>query len=265
MERAVCGHLLTIWTTVSAYNISSMLEWCAKDQGVSHLYHYLDHYIMMGNAEFEEWNLNTVTLLATCNRLGVPIAPDKCKGPTTMLMYLGIEADTVQMQLRLPEEKLKRVQATVAEWLGRKAGQQYELESLIGLLQHAARVEGCRFVRRINVVMTTVKDRDRSVCLNAEIRSDLYLWSEFIANWNEIGIIPNLHQAIVNLESGQLGLRDSMGTTLASNGSGIPQFNNEIYPLRSFCQYFWNVLYGESCGRDKGSGLELVVRGMKRG
>ena len=57
------------------------------------------------------------------------------------------------MQLHLPEEKLRRVQATVGEWLGRKAGQQRELESLVGLLQHAVKVvpPGRRFVRRISV------------------------------------------------------------------------------------------------------------------
>ena len=111
-----------------------------------------------------------VTLLATCNRLGVPIAPDKCEGPVTRLTYLGIEVDTVQMQLRLPEEKLRRVQATVGEWLGRKAGRQRELESLVGLLQHAAKVvcPGRRFVRKIIAVMTTVKDRDHFVHLNAD-------------------------------------------------------------------------------------------------
>ena len=187
--------------------LADMLEWCAKDQGVSHLYHYLDDYIMMGRAESEECNVNTATLVATCNRLSVPIAPDKCEGPTTMPMHLGIEVDMVQMQLRLPEEKLKRVRATMAEWLGHKAGQLCELESLVGLLQHAARVlqPGCRFVRRIIVVMTTVKDRDRFVRLNAEILSDLYWWSEFIANWNEIGIILNPHHATVNLESDASG------------------------------------------------------------
>ena len=155
--------------------LADMLEWCAKDQGVSLLYHYLDDYITMGRAESEECNVNAAMLVATCNRLGVPIAPDKCAGPTTMLTYLGIEVDTVQMQLHLPEEKLRRVRATVAEWLGHKAGQQRELESLVGLLQHAARVvqPGRRFVRRIIVVMTTVKDRDRFVRLNAEIQSDL--------------------------------------------------------------------------------------------
>ena len=156
--------------------MADMLEWCVKEQGVSHLLHYLHDYITMGSAGSEECNVNTATLSVTCNRLGVPITPDKCKGPATRLTYLGIEVDTIEMQLHLPEEKLKRVQATVTEWLGRKAGRRRELESLVGLQQYAARVvrPGRRFMRRIIVVMTAVKDRDQFVRLNVEIRSDLY-------------------------------------------------------------------------------------------
>ena len=187
--------------------VADMLEWCAKEQGVTHLFHYLDDYITIGKAESNECKANMVTLLATCERLGVPIAPDKCEGPATRLTYLGIEIDTVQMQLRLPEEKLRRVQATVREWLGRKAGRRRELESLVGLLQHAAKVvrPGRRFVRRIIVIMTTVKDRDRFVRLNAEIRSDLCWWSEFMTNWNGIGIIRSPDQEVVDVESDASG------------------------------------------------------------
>ena len=64
---------------------------------MSHLLHYLDDYIMMGSAGSEECNVNTATFLATCNRLGVSIVPDKCKGPATRLTYLGIEVDTSEM------------------------------------------------------------------------------------------------------------------------------------------------------------------------
>ena len=58
---------------------------------------------------------------------------------------------------------------------------------------------------RIIVVMKAVKDRDRFVRLNAEIRSDLYRWSKFVASWNGIGIILNPHQAVVDLESDASG------------------------------------------------------------
>ena len=114
----------------------------------------------------------------------------------------------------------------------------------MGLLQHAAKVvrPGHRFVRRIIVVMTAVKDRDRFVRLNAEIRSDLYWWSEFVANWNGIGIIMNPDQALVKSQMCQaVGAVGQHGEHTGSNGNGTPQHNNGIYPPRSCYQYCWHV------------------------
>ena len=43
------------------------------------------------------------------------IAQEKCKGPTTCLIFLGIEIDTQTIELGLPTDKLIRVQMTVRE------------------------------------------------------------------------------------------------------------------------------------------------------
>ena len=58
------------------------------------------------------------------------------------------------MELRLLDENIHRVKAVITEWLGRKAGRKREMESLVGLLQHTAKVvrPGRRFVRRIVLV-----------------------------------------------------------------------------------------------------------------
>ena len=70
-----------------------------------------------------------------------PVASEKIEGPATNLTYLGIEMDTVNMQLRLSQDKLDRVKAVVDQWLvRRKAGEKGDLQSLAGLLQHVAKV-----------------------------------------------------------------------------------------------------------------------------
>ena len=53
---------------------------------------------------------------------------------------MGIEIDSVQMKLQLPEDKLERVKMLVAEWRGRRSYKKRELESLIGHLFHACKV-----------------------------------------------------------------------------------------------------------------------------
>lgn len=72
-----------------------------------------------------------------CERLRVPLAPEKVVSPTTRLMFLGIEIDTHALQMRLLPEKLVCLTACLSSW-------PYHLhrdrESLIGLLSHACKV-----------------------------------------------------------------------------------------------------------------------------
>ena len=46
---------------------------------------------------------------------GVPLAKDKCGGPSPILTFLGIEIETHQRVLR-PQEKLLRVQTILTQW-----------------------------------------------------------------------------------------------------------------------------------------------------
>jgi hypothetical protein len=72
--------------------------------------------------------------------IGVPIAAHKTEGPTTCLVFLGIELDTIAGELRLPDEKLQRLQSLLLEWGDKSVCTRRELESLVGLLNHACKV-----------------------------------------------------------------------------------------------------------------------------
>ena len=68
------------------------------------------------------------------------MAPGKLEGPTTCLVFLGFELDTIAMDVRLPHPKLEELRELVHQWLGRKCCADRDLESLIGKLGHAAQV-----------------------------------------------------------------------------------------------------------------------------
>ena len=87
-------------------------------------------------------------VLSLFNKLGIPLAPDKLEGPSTTLTFLGIEIDTVAMEIRLPVAKLQALQVTIQSWLGKQACSQRDLESLLGSLVHACCVlkEGKTFL-----------------------------------------------------------------------------------------------------------------------
>eukprot|EP00731_Ephydatia_muelleri_P017226 Em0010g324a len=135
------------------------------------------------------------TMNLACKELGVPLAAGKCEGPTSCLTFLGIELDTVAWSLRLPADKLTRIKATLLDWNDRKACRRIELESLIGLLQHACKVvkPGRSFLRRmINLLSGPFASRAHHlVRLNRDFRADLSWWNTFISDWNGIALMPS--------------------------------------------------------------------------
>ena len=45
-------------------------------------------------------------MLQVCREAGVPIEESKLEGPASALTFLGIEIDSLAMELRLPADKL---------------------------------------------------------------------------------------------------------------------------------------------------------------
>ena len=71
------------------------------------------------------------------------IASEKIEGHTTSLTFLGIIIDIRRMEIRLPEEKLARIQETLKQWLTKKNATKRKILSLVGQLQHATKVVRC--------------------------------------------------------------------------------------------------------------------------
>ena len=130
---------------------NALAEWCLRERGVQYVFHYLDDYIIIGPPDSPECATALRILDKTYAQLGVPIADHKRDGPTTCLTFLGIEVDTTAGQLRLPQEKLLRLQSLLSEWGDRKVCERRELESLVGTLNHACKVvrAGRSFLRRM--------------------------------------------------------------------------------------------------------------------
>ena len=126
-----------------------------------------------------------------CKTLGIPLAVGKEAGPATSLEFLGILLDTIRMEARLPDDKFSRIRHTFTEWLGRKSATKWEILSLVGLLQHAAKVvqPGHTFVRCMYSVAARVQELDYYTRLNQEFRSDLHWWHTFLKNWNSISFL----------------------------------------------------------------------------
>ena len=76
-------------------------------------------------------------LKSICIELGIPSGTEKQDSPTPVITLLGTIIDTTKGELRLPGGKLQRLLQVVSEWRKQKVCTCRELESLIGVLQHA--------------------------------------------------------------------------------------------------------------------------------
>lgn len=166
--------------------LADLLAWILRKQGVSYVIHYLDDYLTVGAANSIECQQNLHIIIEICRTLGIPLAIEKVAGPAPVLEFLGILLDTVKMEARLPKEKLARTHKEVSVWLGRRNATKREILSLVGVLQHAAKVArpGRIFVRRMYSVAARVRELDYYTRLNAGFRSDLHWWHTFLQDWN---------------------------------------------------------------------------------
>ena len=149
-------------------------SWFSKQQAVEfpqvQTIVYIDDFITVGRLGTAECARNVAIMHAECQEVGLPIEPEKDEGPDTCISCLGLELDTVALEIRLPPEKLKQLKAMLASWRGRKACKKRELLSLIGILTHAGKAvrAGRSFTRRLIDLAKSVKHIDQYVRLSRE-------------------------------------------------------------------------------------------------
>lgn len=166
--------------------------WILRQEGVDYVIHYGDDFLLIGAPGTQECAQALATVRRVFRLLGLPIALDKLEGPVWCLTFLGIEIDTIAMELRLPLQKLRELQTLVGSWLEcRGSCKRDELESLIGKLSHACKVvrPGKTFMRRLFELLTGTRRAHHHVRLNAATRSDLCWWATFMEGWNGASMV----------------------------------------------------------------------------
>ena len=118
--------------------------------------------------------------------IGIPIKEEKTVFPTTKIIFLGLELDSVEMEIRLPDDKLLKLRKKLTYFQTRKKCTLVELQSLIGLLNFACAVvkPGRAFLRRIIDLTLGLNRLTHRRWVTKAARVDLKAWSLFIENFN---------------------------------------------------------------------------------
>lgn len=168
-----------------------------KQKGIEWLEHYIDDYITVGRPNSPECAKNVGIMHSSCEEVGLPVEPDKDEGPDTCITCLGLELDTVALEIRLPTDKLKHLKAMLTSWRGRKACRKRELLSLIGILTHAGKAvkAGRSFTRRLIDLAKSTDHLEQYLRLSREARSDIEWWHQYASSWNGVAMMsPSLVQ-----------------------------------------------------------------------
>ena len=111
----------------------------------------------------------------------------------TTPIFLGILVDTDNFELRLPSDKLSRLQEAIQQWMHRHSCIKWDLESLLGHLSHAATVvlQGRVFLQQLFSLLSLDRESYYFLRLNAGAKADLRWWHTFLQDWNGHFVLPS--------------------------------------------------------------------------
>ena len=143
-------------------SLSQALQWILTTKlSVTHMSHILDDFIFFGT-DYQSCKRHLHTFQTLATSLNIPIKHQKTVQPATTVILHGIEVDTINMTMRLPQDKLQDALAKVTELSSRKKA----------------------FLRRLFDLTKQVHHKSNYVRLNQEARLDLQAWAAFLTSFN---------------------------------------------------------------------------------
>lgn len=167
---------------------ASALEWILRDTcHLAHVMHYLDDFLDVAQPNLAIGQHHRALILDTFNYLNVPVAPEKVEGPTTVLTFLGLELDTVELEVRLPEEKRSALLDSIQTVQQATSMTKRELASLLGHLSFASRAvpAGRTFLRRLYDFdrATSSSPPAKKLRVPTAALEDLHWWKTTLTTW----------------------------------------------------------------------------------
>ena len=169
--------------------VATAIEWIIKSHfSIDALLHYLDDFLAGALPCLSLASKQRDVIVQAFNYLQVPLPTEKLEGPVTTLTFLGITLNTVKMEARLPDDKLRELRALLDTLSATRRISATKLDSFLGKLAFAASVvlPGRTFTRRL---WDTAKrfhkvPRHYSITLDNESFQDIKWWKLLLDSWN---------------------------------------------------------------------------------
>ena len=165
---------------------SSAPELIARKQlKIPHILHVLDDFLIISDSA-SACNAQLDRFLALCAKLGVPMADEKTLSAANVMIFLGIELDTIKFEARLPLDKLDKCMRLIQDVLAKPKITLKKLQQITGTLSFACQdvVPGRAFLRRLINLSIGLSKQFQHVRLNSEAKKDLQTWQTFLIQFN---------------------------------------------------------------------------------
>lgn len=154
---------------------------------------YLDDFFCSGHSFAScEWAQNSIIRLL--RYLGFYVSWKKVSPPSQITTYLGIEIDSIAMELRLPEGKLQKMRSLLSQVNGLNHIDRKSLERLTGYLAHCSTIirGGRLFCRRLYDLYKVMHSKNlKRIRIPAATKADIIWWHDFAEQFNGKAAIAN--------------------------------------------------------------------------
>ncbi|MES9881411.1 MAG: reverse transcriptase domain-containing protein [Sedimenticola sp.] len=157
---------------------------------VGDLVRYLDDFLFGGKKGTDHCQMIMLEFQKSMDHLGVPVADEKTEGPKTVIVFLGLEIDSVDLIVKIPMVKVKELIQKIQDVLNKEKVTLRVMQSLIGSLNFACRVivPGRPFCRRLVNSICGLSKPHHHLRINHGIRQDLHMWLTFFEQFNGISV-----------------------------------------------------------------------------
>ena len=161
-------------------DISTLIHWIAERQAGHALVHYLDDFFMVRCLPYVCGRIMS-SFKEVCNKIGMPIFPEKAVGPVQVIQFLGLTIDTIGMVIKVPEDKRVDILTIITKIIQKRKATSLNLQSLAGKLNFLCKaVPASRpFIKNVYEAFTGIPQQ-RHIDLKGNVLADLRMWKAFL-------------------------------------------------------------------------------------
>ena len=123
---------------------------------------------------------------------GIQEAVDKASAPSSKMIFLGIQVDTVALSLTIPDEKMEEIRSELRKWQTKSKANLKEVQQLAGHLNYAAScIQPARiYMARFLNFLREVRDNKKHT-VPITVRSDVQWWLQCASKFNGVALMLN--------------------------------------------------------------------------